>query len=200
MDIFDALAQSAAETHQANTASPAAEKTTSAPTEATEATPNGDINYTPQAVKQSLQELLKFGLLYSDAKPKLYQQASANRTDINRFLAALDLKLVIDDIRGLAFLTVADDLRESNADAMASDSTDSNAKPLGEDEWSHPLVRRQRLNLEQSLLLAILRQIYVNHEQNLGIGNAPAIVNVDEVQLVPFFNGRLHAKSGIEEF
>ncbi len=136
-----------------------------------------------QAQKQSLQELLKYGLLYSDSKPKLYQQASVNQVEMNQYLSALDLKLVVDDIRGLAFLTVADSVREGD-NTMDDESIIDNAKQvLTEDEWSHPLVRRQRLNMEQSLLLAILRQFYVNHEQNAGVGITPAVMSVvDEVQ------------------
>lgn len=134
---------------------------------------------TPQAVKQSLQELLKYGLLYSDSKPKLYHQAVARASEINDFLTALDLKLIVDEVRGLAFLTVADCVR---SDEESDDSSnENNSQRLSEDDWSHPLVRRQRLNMEQSLLLAILRQFYVTHEQNAGIGNTPAVMSVDEV-------------------
>ncbi len=130
-----------------------------------------------QAQKQSLQELLKYGVLYSDSKPKLYQQASLNHVEMNQYLSALDLKLVIDDIRGLAFLTVADNVCDSDEEYIENSN-----QILAEDDWSHPLVRRQRLNMEQSLLLAILRQFYVNHEQQAGIGIAPAVMSVDEVQ------------------
>ncbi len=136
--------------------------------------------YTPQSIKQSLQELLKHGLLYSDNKPKLYRQALVNSAAINAFLSALDLKLVIDEVRGLAFLTVADAVRTGDHNEAGVQENSDNS--LSEDDWSHPLVRRQRLNMEQSLLLAILRQFYVTHEQNAGIGNAPAIMTVDEVQ------------------
>lgn len=125
-------------------------------------------DYTPQTVKQSLQELLKYGVLYSDNKPQLYRYACAEVTAINRTLSALDLRLELDEVRGLAFLCVAD----------THTATTTNS----EDSWSHPLVRRQRLNLEQSLLLAILRQHYVVHEQNTGVGVTPAVMDVDEVQ------------------
>ncbi len=52
-------------------------------------------------------------------------------------------------------------------------------------EWSHPLVRRQRLTLEQSLLVAILRQAFVMHEQEAGIGGSPARIAVED--LLPQF-------------
>ncbi len=170
-----------------NKATKAAEKSVKAATPITtvsepqHTSPLGE-NEMMQAQKQSLQELLKYGLLYSDSKPKLYQQASVNQLEINQYLSALDLKLVVDDIRGLAFLTVADSVREGDS-AIDDESIIDNAKQaLTEDEWSHPLVRRQRLNMEQSLLLAILRQFYVNHEQNAGVGITPAVMSVDEVQ------------------
>ncbi|MDT1028437.1 DUF4194 domain-containing protein, partial [Pseudomonas paraeruginosa] len=50
-----------------------------------------------------------------------------------------------------------------------------------EDDWSHPLVRRQRLNLEQSLLIAILRQHFIAYEQESGTGASQALVAVDEL-------------------
>lgn len=135
-------------------------------------------DYTPQAVKHSVQELLKFGVLYSHDKPQLYRHACTASAAINRILSALDLQLKIDEVRGLAFLCVAEDggelpIEPSTVEADTSDT---------EDDWSHPLVRRQRLNVEQSLLIAILRQHYVVHEQNTGIGIAPAVMDVDEVQ------------------
>jgi hypothetical protein len=70
----------------------------------------------------------------------------------------------VDDMRGLAYVVVA---------ATAAEQTD--------DEWSHPLVRRQRLNLEQSLLIAILRQHFVAHEQEAGLGAADALVALEDV-------------------
>ncbi len=77
--------------------------------------------------------------------------------------------LKVDDIRGVAYLAITDDYANSERD-----------------EWSHPLVRRQRLNLEQSLLTAILRRLYVAHEMEAGIGASAAQVNLDE--LMPELN------------
>lgn len=76
----------------------------------------------------------------------------------------LGLALRIDDVRGLAFLVVAADMQQE------------------EDEWSHPLVRRQRLTLEQSLLVAILRQQFVAHEVEAGLGAADAQVALEDLQ------------------
>jgi hypothetical protein len=104
-------------------------------------------DYTPQHIKSATQELLKFGLLEMERKPKLYQTALAQQQAINKILAPLDLRLKIDDIRGLAFLIVVEEMF------------------VEEGDWSHPLIRRQRLTLEQTLLIAILRQHYIAHEQ-----------------------------------
>ncbi len=86
-------------------------------------------------------------------------------------LEPLDLDLCLDTHRGVAFLRVATSL-------VADDSSADIA-------WSHPLVRRQRLTLEQSLLVAILRQAFVMHEQEAGVGESPAKIAVDE--LLPQF-------------
>lgn len=121
---------------------------------------------TPPAIKSSLQELLKYGLLEADRKPKLYQTALLHREMLNQLLEPLDFFLQVDDIRGLAFLAINEQTREQNSDA---------------EEWVHPLIRRQRLTLEQSLLIAILRQYYVIHEQDVGIGAGSAIVALDDL-------------------
>ena len=126
-------------------------------------------SFTPRDVKDACQELLKFGFLEAVRKPNLYRIAVTRSADVNRILEPLDLVLKIDDIRGLAFLIVAQ--------SYCGDSED--------DEWSHPLVRRQRLTLEQSLLVALLRQHYLAHEQEQGIGapDAPALVEDVAAQL-----------------
>jgi LPS sulfotransferase NodH len=59
----------------------------------------------------------------------------------------------------------------------------------GEDEWTHPLIRRQRLTLEQSLLVAILRQQFVAHEIEAGIGAAGARMALED--LVPHLQAYL---------
>ena len=125
-----------------------------------------DVNYTPKEIKKSAQELLKFGLLEAERKPKLYQTALTQQQAINAILEPLDLKLKIDDIRGLAFLVVVDSLFSEDE----------------EGEWSHPLVRRQRLTLEQTLLIAILRQYYVAHEQEAGIGARGMSIDIEELK------------------
>jgi len=130
-------------------------------------------NITLKQVKEVSQQLLKYGLIESSAKQKLYQTALTYQLKINEILEPLDLSLKIDNIRGLAFLIVVD---------SAFDNTD-------EDQWSHPLIRRQRLNLEQSLLIAILRKTFVAHELEAGIGDHKAIIHLDE--LLPELNAYL---------
>jgi hypothetical protein len=83
---------------------------------------------------------------------------------IARILEPLDLAMRVDDIRAIAYVIAAAQVFESD-----------------EDEWSHPLVRRQRLNLEQSLLIAILRQHFIVHEQEAGVGASEARVSLDDL-------------------
>ncbi|WP_417501524.1 DUF4194 domain-containing protein [Marinobacter sp.] len=123
--------------------------------------------YTPANVKATAKDLLKYGLLEADRKPNLYQVAVTQTTAINRILEPFDLRLKIDDIRGLAFLVVSEQLFQEGGE--------------NNDEWSHPLVRRQRLTMEQSLLLAILRQHFIAHEQEAGLGAGEAAVELDEL-------------------
>jgi hypothetical protein len=120
--------------------------------------------YTPRYIKDAALELLKYGLLESASKPNLYRTAITQSAEINRVLEPLDLSMRVDDVRGIAYLVVA---------PSAVEQTD--------DEWSHPLVRRQRLNLEQSLLIAILRQHFMAHEQEAGLGAADAVVALEDV-------------------
>ena len=130
--------------------------------------------YTPRNIKDATLELLKYGLLESSSKPNLYRTTVTYSPDINRALEALDLAVKIDEMRGLAYVVVA---------PSATESTD--------DEWSHPLVRRQRLNLEQSLLIAILRQQFIAHEQEAGLGARDALVSLDDIlpQLQTYLGG-----------
>lgn len=115
------------------------------------------------AVRATLLELMKYGLLEEASKPNLYRNACLHRDEVDRVLGWLELALHLDDIRGLAFVVVA----------AGSDRDD--------DEWSHPLVRRQRLTLEQSLLVAILRQQFVAHEVEAGVGAGDARIALDDL-------------------
>lgn len=123
------------------------------------------------AIRATILELMKYGLLEEASKPNLYRNALLHRDEVGRVLGWLELALRVDDIRGLAFIVVAD----------ASDRDD--------DEWSHPLVRRQRLTLEQSLLVAILRQQFAAHEVEAGVGAGDARVELDD--LIPHLQAYL---------
>jgi hypothetical protein len=122
------------------------------------------------SVRATLLELMKYGLLEAVSKPNLYRTALLQRAEVSDILRWMDLRLRVDEIRGLAFLLVV-------------------APEDGEDEWAHPLVRRQRLTLEQSLLVAILRQQFVAHEIEAGIGAAGARMALED--LVPHLQAYL---------
>lgn len=130
---------------------------------ADERTKTSDQILVAAAVRATILELMRYGLLEETSKPNLYRSALLYRDEIERVLGWLELALRIDDIRGLAFIVVA-----------ASPDRD-------DDEWSHPLVRRQRLTLEQSLLVAILRQQFVAHEVEAGVGAGDARIALDDL-------------------
>lgn len=162
-DYFDRLT-SQADDQQAEDEQP---QTSEALEPVDEQTPTEAGHYTPDTVKATVKELMKYGLLEADRKPNLYQVAITQAAVINQILEPFDLRLKVDDVRGLAFLVVSEQLFDEN---------DEN-----DDEWSHPLVRRQRLTMEQSLLVAILRQHFVAHEQEAGLGAGEARVELDEL-------------------
>lgn len=119
---------------------------------------------TPAEVKALTQELLKSGFIESSARPADFNAVLRLRKEIDAVLEPLDLRIDLDEMRGLAVLRVAD---------AASGTPD--------EAWSHPLVRRQRLTLEQSLLVAILRQFHVVQELEGGIGVREVRVSLDEL-------------------
>lgn len=118
---------------------------------------------TPPNVRQALQFLLAHGWIESATKPKLFHLIAAQTTLLDALLEPLDLRVVVDDVRGLAFLAVVPD--------YAGDGTDESEQ----DDWTHPLMKRQRLTLEQSLLLALLRREFLQREQESGTGTAVRI-------------------------
>lgn len=126
-------------------------------------TDSTDSSRTTRRVRDAVQELLKFGFLEESQKPNLYHIVLTHSEAVASILEPLDLEVGADDVRGLVFLKVC---REDAPE---------------EDDWSHPLVRRQRLNLEQSLLVAILRQYFIAYEQESGTGAGEALVAVDEL-------------------
>ena len=120
--------------------------------------------------KKSLQELLKSGCIERRQAPGHYDTLLLNIDVLRHYLWALDLAVRIDEVRGLVFLVVAQE-PVSDEDIQPAIAAQSDLDAEEADEWSHPLVRRQRLTLEQSLLLAILRQRFVEVEQQQGIGH-----------------------------
>jgi len=129
---------------------------------------------TPLRAKQAVQELLRLGVLYAETKPNLYQTLLSERDRVAAILEPLDLTMRVDEVRAMAILVVAPSV-------LGGDP--AGAEGPAADEWQHPLVRRQRLTLAQSLLLAILRRRYVEHEKTAGGSGAPPQVPVEE--LVP---------------
>lgn len=134
----------------------------------------GEADRTDRTLRDAAQELLRLGLLEQSQRPNLYRAAVVSLERLNAILEPLDLKARVDDIRGLVFLAVRHAAHSTQPEPDASDE---------QDDWSHPLVRKQRLNLEQTLLVAILRQHFIAHEQDAGVGAADAMVAVDD--LVP---------------
>lgn len=129
-----------------------------------------DADCTSAEVKEVTQELLKHGSIDESAKRALFQRAVVREREIQAALEPLDLAVRLDTHRGVAFLVVAEAARDAADEGVA---------------WTHPLVRRQRLTLEQSLLVALLRQTFVMHEQEAGIGQSAAKIAVDD--LLPQF-------------
>lgn len=112
---------------------------------------------TPQPLRRALQELLRMGLLEQASKPQLFRHIASDTARVNALLEPLDLQVRVDDLRGLAYVAVTPGWQAEEAE---------------DDEWTHPLVRRQRLTLEQSLLLAVLRREFLQREQEGGLGVA----------------------------
>jgi len=143
--------------------------------EAPHGAPTGVADNVPLEVKEVTQQLLKHGSIEEAVNPGLFRKAAIHERAIHGALIPLDLTLRLDTHRGIAFLVVA---------KAASESSE------GDQAWSHPLVRRQRLTLEQSLLVAILRQSFMLHEQESGIGHATAKIAIDDLlsQFLTYFD------------
>lgn len=120
---------------------------------------------TPQPLKAAVQELLKYGLVEQRTKPNVYRRLQQDQPAVAGILEPFDFELRFDDTRGIVFLKIAA--------TVAKDSDEA---------WQHPLVRRQRLTTEQSLLIAILRQIHMAYEQDCGIGAEDARIDADELR------------------
>ena len=170
-NVFDSMISKNGH-HQNRTSAKSQDMDTSDPSGSKpEENPNPDsAPRTPREVREATQELLRYGYIEESRKSEFFRKAVVHRKAIGAALEPLDLAMQLDSHRGVAFLKVAEP--ENN------DPKDGHA-------WSHPLVRRQRLTLEQSLLVAILRQGFVVHEQESGVGENPARVAVED--LLPQF-------------
>lgn len=135
---------------------------------------------TGRKVKDAVQELMKYGLLEVDKKPHLFQVLVTQHKKVSDILEPLDLAMNIDDIRGLAYLRIAGANSSSEQNGSGTNGSELSGSE-DNDEWSHPLVRRQRLNLEQSLLVALLRQHFIAHELEAGIGAHQAYVALEDL-------------------
>lgn len=141
-----------------------------------DATSENDLAATPSEIKTIVQELLKHGFIEETNRQDFFRRMIIHHQAIGRALEPLDLNLRIDSHRGVAFLALAPKpLTDQGQTDPESD----------EDPWSHPLVRKQRLTLEQSLVVAILRQAFILHEQETGVGESPAKIAIEE--LLPLF-------------
>ncbi len=152
-DIFDQWASAAPALAAQDAAAPSAEPA--------QDTPPPDA--TPVALRRAVQELLRNGALEHASKPQLFRLLASDTERINAQLEPLDLALRVDDARGLAYVAIRPGYQPDAED---------------DDEWTHPLVRRQRLTLEQSLLLAVLRREFLQREQESGLG-VPVLLAVD---------------------
>ncbi len=121
-------------------------------------------------LKIAVQELLRQGYIEESQRHDLFRSVRVQIDAINQTLAPLDLTLNVDSHRGVAFLRIAKPEVDESSEL---------------DGWSHPLVRKQRLTLEQSLLVAILRQAFAMHEQEYGVGQSTSKLSIDE--LLPTF-------------
>lgn len=133
--------------------------------------------------KKALQELMRKGWLEQHEKPEMYAQLMINLEQVNHHLSIFDLVARIDETRGLIYTLVKFDedrvSEDSSVDNLIGITKPSNI--IEQEAWSHPFVRRQRLTLEQSLLLAILRQRFVEVEQQQGIGHQAIYVDLDDL-------------------
>lgn len=160
-DIFDQLTEQA----RTSTSAQADDESENSSFEEKEDQGQTEAAITERRLKDAVQNLLSLGLLEESSKRHLYKTAVTYFGQLNNILEPLDFYAQVDEIRGLIFLRVLNQVEDPNND----------------EAWSHPLVRRQRLTLEQSLLVAILRQHFVNYEQEQGVGAEGALVAVDEL-------------------
>lgn len=78
-------------------------------------------NLTPPAIKSAVQELLRTGVVEAEERPKVYEVLRQRPREIAQALEPLDLQCRLDEVRGLAYLSVGRSYAgsESAAPAMA---------------------------------------------------------------------------------
>lgn len=118
---------------------------------------------TTRVIRAVVQKLYKNGDIEEVEDPGLYRAAVANVDLVERILEPFDLNIQLDELRGLAFITV----RQEPSDTAEG--------------WTHPLVRRLTYTLEQTLLIALLRQHLIAFEMESGVGAGIAQMTVDDV-------------------
>lgn len=123
----------------------------------------GDDQRTPRVIREVVQELFKNGFIEESDYKRLYRAALANTEQVEQIFEPFDLDVQYDEFRGLAFVRVR---RESGEIAEG---------------WTHPLIRRYPFNLEQTLLIAVLRQHLIECEMESGVGSAIPQMTVDDV-------------------
>jgi len=139
-------------------------------------TSDSSANHTPKAVKDAVLELLKYGVVEAARKVNVYRILLSAREQAERILEPLGLVAIADDTRGIIFVCVADAGGENDGDS---------------DEWLHPLVRRIRLTLEQSLVVAILRQQFIGREMQSAVGVEVSATLDDILPSLQLFLGNL---------
>lgn len=122
----------------------------------------------PAAVRGAVQALLKHGYVESGERGETFRVLTTHPPAVDRVLDPMDLTMRLDTLRGIAVVMVRCD--------------DDDDRASVDDSWSHPLVKRQRLTLEQSLVVALLRQAFVIHEQESGVGDPGGLrIPVDDL-------------------
>lgn len=130
--------------------------------EASEANPEDDaLDAETTRYREALQRLISSGVIYESRHSELYQALLANKSQIRSTLRELGLRMTVDDSFGLIILRlpVSDDIEE--------------------DEGAHPLVRRRRLTLLDSLVALVLRDHYMTREN---VGDRTVVIDVEQLE------------------
>ncbi|WP_223550252.1 DUF4194 domain-containing protein [Pseudomonas sp. A-B-19] len=122
-----------------------------------------DDQRTPRVIREVVQELFKHGFIEEADYERLYRAALANAELVDQIFEPFDLNVQFDEIRGLVFIRVL------------------HASDVIVEGWTHPLIRHHAFSLEQTLLIAVLRQYLIECEMENGIGATIPQMTVDDV-------------------